>query len=265
MKTCKKCGERKALSAFHLKSRMADDDRHSACKVCRKVARNEWAKENPEATKAHRDKWRKNNPEYVKRGLAKYREENPEKIKVSNAKWRRENPEAVKVNNAKHKVKQREQRQIDTYGKVMDDPLLMHKDRYRHARALGYRSGLELQVAQELTDANVAFQYEPYRIKYEQPAKTRTYVPDFVLPNDIIIELKGRFPTADRQKMLMVKASRPDLDIRFIFSNPNTRIGKKSSTTYAMWCDKNDFPYAKAATKAQLRAGMSSIPKEWLL
>ena len=49
----------------------------------------------------------------------------------------------------------------------------------------------------------------------------------------IIIETKGRFVTADRQKMLLVKEQYPDLDIRFVFSNPNSRISKKSKTTYA--------------------------------
>ena len=226
MKMCKKCGERKALSAFYFNPAMSDGC-YNECKVCWKVKCDKYYKDNPEAAKAVRSKYHADNK--------------------------------VAINDAR-----RERRQINTYGKVMNDPLLMYKDRYRRARALGYRSGLEVQIAQELTDANVAFQYEPYRIKYEQPARTRTYTPDIVLPNGTIIELKGRFPTADRQKMLMVKASHPDLDIRFLFSNPNTRIGKKSSTTYAMWCDKNDFPYVKAASKAQLRAGKNSIPKEWL-
>ncbi len=58
--------------------------------------------------------------------------------------------------------------------------------------------------------------------------------------------------TADRQKHLMVKADHPKLDIRFVFSNPNSRIGPKSKTTYAMWCERNGFAYA-----ARL------IPPEW--
>lgn len=132
-------------------------------------------------------------------------------------------------------------------------------------RKYGFRSGLEVQIAAELKAAGVKVRYEDGVIEYEQPTKTRKYTPDFILPNGVIIETKGRFVTADRQKHLMVKKSWPDIDIRFIFSNPNARIGKKSRTTYAMWCDKHGFKWAKAATKTQLRAGKSSIPKEWLL
>lgn len=131
-------------------------------------------------------------------------------------------------------------------------------------RKYGFRSGLETQIAAELKSAGVEAKYESVVILYVQPAKERKYTPDFVLPNGVIIETKGRFVTADRMKHRMIKASNPDLDIRFIFSNPNARIGKKSRTTYAMWCEKYGFMYAKAATKAQLRAGKSSIPEYWL-
>lgn len=69
----------------------------------------------------------------------------------------------------------------------------------------------------------------------------------------MVVESKGRFLTADRQKMLAVKAAHPHLDIRFVFSNSKTRISKTSSTTYAMWCQKNGFPFAD-----------KDVPDEWL-
>lgn len=71
--------------------------------------------------------------------------------------------------------------------------------------------------------------------------------------NGIIIETKGRFMTADRQKHLMIQQDHPDLDIRFVFNNPNARISKTSKTTYAKWCEKYGFKYAKG-----------SIPEAWL-
>lgn len=108
----------------------------------------------------------------------------------------------------------------------------------------GFRSGLEEVIAQQLRDNSVEFKYEEQKIKYVTPPKSHTYTPDFVLPNGIIIETKGRFVTADRQKHLLIKAQHPELDIRFIFSNSRTRISKRSTTTYAMWCDKNGFKYA---------------------
>ena len=122
-----------------------------------------------------------------------------------------------------------------------------------HALKNGYRSGLEEKIAQELKALGVPFEYESSKIKFLQPAKQRTYTPDFILPNGIIIETKGRFTTADRQKHLMIKEQHPDIDIRFIFQNSNTKISKKSKTTYAMWCEKNGFLYAD-----------KSIPLAWI-
>lgn len=71
-----------------------------------------------------------------------------------------------------------------------------------HGIAQGYRSGLEEQLAEQLQQAGVAAEYESTTIRYEKPAKSSRYTPDFVLPNKIIIESKGRFLTADRQKHL---------------------------------------------------------------
>ena len=128
----------------------------------------------------------------------------------------------------------------------------------------GFRSGLEDQIAEELTSQGVSFTFEEKVIEYLKPARKVKYTPDFELPNGIIIETKGRFVTADRQKHLLVKEQRPDLDIRFIFNNPNTRISKQSKTTYAMWCEKHGFKFAKAATIAQRKKGAQSIPQEWI-
>ena len=95
--------------------------------------------------------------------------------------------------------------------------------------------------------------YETTTITYEKPARKSRYTPDFILPNGIIVETKGRFVTADRQKHLAIKAQHPKLDIRFVFSDPNTRISKTSATTYAAWCEAKGFKYAKG-----------SVPAEWL-
>jgi hypothetical protein len=119
----------------------------------------------------------------------------------------------------------------------------------------GFRSGLEEKVADFLRDQGVSFTYEDRVIKYEKPAKVARYTPDFNLRNGIIIETKGRFLTADRQKHLLVKNQHPDLDIRFLFSNSKTRISKQSKTTYADWCQKHGFIYADGP----------EVPAEWLI
>lgn len=139
------------------------------------------------------------------------------------------------------------------YGKPLTKVTQMTKDRYRHARALGYRSGLEVSVARYMEERGIEFGYEAVTLPYVKPARNSRYSPDYVLPNGIIIETKGRFEVADRQKMALVKEQHPDLDIRFVFTNPNARISKTSKTSYGKWCRHHGFPFAKGLP-----------PEEWL-
>lgn len=117
----------------------------------------------------------------------------------------------------------------------------------------GYRSGLEEVVSEQLTKAGIKFEYETTKIDYIKPVTKHKYTPDFILPNNIIVETKGRFVTADRKKHLLIKEQHPSLDIRFVFSNSKTRISKQSKTTYADWCEKNGFKFADKL-----------IPEAWL-
>tara|TARA_R100000995_G_scaffold35444_1_gene16168 strand:- start:850 stop:1191 length:342 start_codon:yes stop_codon:yes gene_type:complete len=113
---------------------------------------------------------------------------------------------------------------------------------------------LEEAIAAELSGNKVVFTFEETKLKYTKPQKIHTYTPDFFLPaQNIYIETKGLFSTADRQKMKLIKEQYPKLDIRFIFSNAKAKINKKSKTTYGMWCDKYGFKYAH-----------KHIPKEWI-
>lgn len=124
---------------------------------------------------------------------------------------------------------------------------------WSQATAAGHRSGLEDTLAEELLEHGVPFGYESEIVHYVKPAKKARYTPDFILPNGIIIEGKGRFLTADRQKHLLIRDQKPDLDIRFVFSRSAAKIGKGSKTTYADWCRKNGFQFADR-----------TIPKAWI-
>jgi len=117
----------------------------------------------------------------------------------------------------------------------------------------GFRSGLEASIAAKLRSKGIKFTFEEMVIKYTKPQRDSKYTPDFVLTNDIIVESKGRFLTADRQKHILVKAQHPEHDIRFVFSNSKSRISKLSKTTYADWCEKHGFKYAD-----------KEIPEAWL-
>jgi hypothetical protein len=116
----------------------------------------------------------------------------------------------------------------------------------------GYRSGLEALIAEQLESLSIPVEYETFKITYEVN-ESRKYTPDYLLPNGIIIESKGRFVTADRKKHLLIKKQHPKIDIRFVFSNSKAKIAKGSFTTYAEWCKANGFLYADKL-----------IPQEWI-
>lgn len=116
------------------------------------------------------------------------------------------------------------------------------KVRQRAIKA-GFRSGLEQDNAKHLKALRCGFEYETKRIPYVP--KQKTYTPDFILENGIIVETKGRFLACDRTKHLLIKQQHPDLDIRFVFTNARQKISKRSKTTYADWCDKHGFQYAE--------------------
>ena len=124
-------------------------------------------------------------------------------------------------------------------------------ERRQHAIRNGYRSGLEDDISVDLKARGVTFEYETMKIKWVLN-ENKSYTPDFILPNGIIIESKGRFVSADRKKHLLVKQQHPKLDIRFVFSNSRGKINKGSKTTYGEWCDKHGFIYSD-----------KRIPEDW--
>jgi len=120
------------------------------------------------------------------------------------------------------------------------------------------KSGLEEVVYTYLTKNKCTFKYEGLKVTYFQPEIKKTYKPDFPIRGSFIVETKGAFNSADRKKMKLVKSQNPKLDIRFIFSNSKTKIGKKSKTTYAKWCELNDFPYHCIYSTKEV------FPTQWL-
>ena len=128
----------------------------------------------------------------------------------------------------------------------------MDSKQFANARKYGYRSGLEKNLAIYLKGLSVKYDYESIKIEWEDLAY-RTYTPDFILSNGIIIETKGMFTAMDRRKHLAIKKQHPKLDIRFIFENSKRRLRKGAKSTYAQWCDRYGFEYDNRV-----------IPQEWL-
>ena len=115
----------------------------------------------------------------------------------------------------------------------------------------GYRGTLEHGIVSELEDNNIKFQYETLKIQWEH-LTYRTYTPDFILDNGIIVEAKGRFLASERVRALAIKRQHPELDIRFVFTNSKTKLYKGYPSSYGEWCKKNGFKYNDKV-----------IPKEW--
>lgn len=126
-----------------------------------------------------------------------------------------------------------------------------NRTKFRGIQA-GYRSGLEEDTAAYLKKKKVKFTYEKEKIKWVD-LKVRTYTPDFVLANGIIVETKGRFISVDRRKHKEIKKQFPELDIRFVFANSRAKLYKGAKSSYGDWCKKNGFKYADKV-----------IPDEWL-
>ena len=120
----------------------------------------------------------------------------------------------------------------------------------RQKKKTPFRSKFEDTVAFALIDAGVTFSYETLKLSYSRPC---TYTPDFILPNGVVLEVKGFWPPSDRTKHKLVKEAHPDVDIRFVFQNAFNTLSNSSKTTYADWCDKHGILWCHR-----------KIPEEWL-
>ena len=105
-----------------------------------------------------------------------------------------------------------------------------------------FKSQFERDVFNTIERNGLTAEYEPFKIPYV--VSSSNYWPDVVLPNGIIVELKGYFDTRAQVKMKAVKRCNPLLDIRFVFMNSKNKMNKRSKMTYGEWCDKYGFPYA---------------------
>jgi len=127
----------------------------------------------------------------------------------------------------------------------------MARTKRYHAKGK-YRSGLEKDTSLVLAKCQKAVRYEQLKIEWED-LHYRTYTPDFQLDNGILIETKGLFDSADRNKHMEVRKQHPELDIRLVFSNSKAKLYKGAKSTYSNWCDKQGFLWAHRV-----------IPEGWL-
>jgi len=105
------------------------------------------------------------------------------------------------------------------------------------------RSKLEENFEYLLKEFNVPYKYEKDKLCYVIPESKHTYLIDWSLPNNIFVETKGYLSDhQERTKYLLIKQQYPNLDLRFVFGDPNKLCGGMKQT-HAQWAIKNGFKY----------------------
>jgi len=105
-----------------------------------------------------------------------------------------------------------------------------------------FKSGFEVDFAKALKKRKVKFGYETTKFPFVQPSKKRNYTPDFeLLGTGTFVECKGKLTVAEREKLLWIKESYPDLRLVLVFMRGRNPIRKGSKTSYMDWATKNGF------------------------
>lgn len=105
------------------------------------------------------------------------------------------------------------------------------------------RSKLEDTFEIILNEYNINYNYELTKLTYIIPESKHTYLIDWTLPNNLYIETKGYLSNAqERNKYKLIKQQYPNIDLRFVFDNPNKLCGG-TKYTHAVWAEKNKFKY----------------------
>ena len=144
-------------------------------------------------------------------------------------------------------------------------------------KGIPFDSQLECNNYKLLEKSGATFEYnsEACEFYYQRPlqsgicndcssddvASTHKYTTDFLIKTFgtgkiIYVETKGNgycFTGETRTKHLLLKKQFPDRDVRFVFSNWTSKIGKGAKTTNKEWAERYGFHCAN-----------KFIPKEWL-
>jgi hypothetical protein len=119
-----------------------------------------------------------------------------------------------------------------------------------------HRSGFDAAIRKDLDGRKVPYLYEPraYRLVLDVPRhvcgtcgsphiqKNIKYTPDFVFPNGLVVEAKGKFTARDR-KVALAFYEQSGLEYRILFQRDN-KLNPRSSSRYSDWCDAAGIQWA---------------------
>ena len=119
-------------------------------------------------------------------------------------------------------------------------------------------SAVEARVVQLLDKAVVDFTHHPkpplrYTVEHTYTSDIKVWPLDGSAP--FLVEVKGYWPSEDRNKWLKMWQQNPREDIRLAFQKPNTPLRKGARTTYAQWADKHGIKWCDVGT--------GGLPAEW--
>ena len=105
------------------------------------------------------------------------------------------------------------------------------------------RSKLVLKFEDILLTNKAEYDYEVTKISYIVPESKHVYTVDWTLLNGLLIETKGYLSDhQERTKYVLLKQQYPNLDLRFVFDNPNKLCGG-TKYSHAKWADKWGFKW----------------------
>ena len=114
------------------------------------------------------------------------------------------------------------------------------------------RSKLEERFETILQEFGVTYEYEVTKIAYTIPESHHTYTVDWTILNGKLIETKGYLSDhAERRKYVLLKEQHPELDLRFVFDNPNKLCGG-TKMSHAKWADKYGFKWCSIKDTEQI-------------
>jgi hypothetical protein len=115
------------------------------------------------------------------------------------------------------------------------------------------RSKLEERFESILKEFDVPYEYEVTKIDYIIPESSHTYTVDWTVLNGKLIETKGYLSDhSERRKYVLLKEQHPDLDLRFVFDNPNKLCGG-TKMSHAKWAEKYGFQYCSIKDTEQIK------------
>jgi hypothetical protein len=116
-----------------------------------------------------------------------------------------------------------------------------------------FKSKFEINVAKAFKKLGLKFKYESKKFPFVQPAKNRNYTPDFeLLDSGTFVECKGKLTKDDRDKLLWVKETYPNLPFVILFMRARNPIRKGSKTTYSDWAEANGFKWLDWESKTTI-------------